>query len=79
MGTVTNVLAEHVTLRLGSVDRIGIGGYIPRLCHEGGLVQFLLARASLLGDRNIPSPALLARNHDRMIRDLDGWCESRGS
>ena len=75
MGTVTNVLAEHVTLRLGSVDRIGIGGYIPRLCHEGGLVQFLLARASLLGDRNIPSPALLARNHDRMIRDLDRFVD----
>jgi hypothetical protein len=71
MGTVASLLAHHVTLRVSSVDRIGIGGYIPALQHEGGLVQFLLHRASLVGRRNIPSPALLGHNHDRLVRDLD--------
>ena len=71
MGTVASLLADHVSLRLGSVDRVGVGGFIPALQHEGGLIKFLLHRASLLGHRNLPSPALLGHNHDRMVRDLD--------
>jgi hypothetical protein len=71
MGTVATVLAEHVTLRVRAVDRIAVAGYVPALQHEGGLVQFLLHRASLIGRRNIPSPALLGHNHDRMVADLD--------
>jgi hypothetical protein len=61
MGTVASLLTNHVSLRIRSIDRIGIGGYIPALQHEGGLIQFLLHRASLIGRRNIPSPALLGR------------------
>jgi hypothetical protein len=53
------------------VDRVGVAGYVPALQHEGGLVQFLLHRASLIGRRNIPSPALLSHNHDRMMADLE--------
>lgn len=71
MGTVASLLAHHVTLRVRSVDRIGVAGYIPNLMHEGGLVAFLLHRASLVGTRNIPSPALLGHNHDRLLADLD--------
>jgi len=71
MGTVDRLLAEHVSFRLTCTDRIGVAGYIPNLMHEGGLVAFLLHRASLVGTRNIPSPALLGHNHDRLVRDLD--------
>ena len=71
MGSVASLLAEHVSLRVCSVDRIGVAGYIPSLTHEGGLVAFLLHRASLVGTRNIPSPALLGHNHDRLVRELD--------
>lgn len=71
MSTVASLLADHVSFRVRSVDRIGIAGYIPNLVHEGGLVAFLLHRASLVGHRNIPSPALLGHNHDRMARDFD--------
>lgn len=71
MGTVAKLLADHVSLRLRCVDRIGVAGYVPNLCHEGGLVKFLLHRASLMGTRNIPSPALLGHNHDRLVADLD--------
>jgi hypothetical protein len=71
MGTIASLLSEHVTLRVRAVDRIGVAGYVPALQHEGGLVQFLLHRASLIGQRNIPSPALLGHNHDRMVADLE--------
>jgi hypothetical protein len=77
MGTVASVLADHVTLRLRSVDRIGVAGYIPNLVHEGGLVAFLLHRASLVGTGNIPSPALLGHNHDRLVKDLDRFVAER--
>jgi len=78
VGTVNSLLGHHVTFRLTSVDRIGVAGYIRSLCHEGGLVQFLLHRASLLGKRNVPSPALLGHNHDRMTRDLEAFVADRG-
>jgi hypothetical protein len=77
MGTVASLLAAHVTLRLRGVDRIGVAGYIPKLMHAGGLVQFLLGRAALVGTRNIPSPALLGHNHDRLVRDLDRFVAER--
>src|SRR5271169_3392474 len=75
MGTASTLLAKHVTLRVRSVDRLWIAGYLPGLTHEGGLVSFLLHRASLIGTRNIPSPALLAKNHDRVVADLDRLIE----
>ena len=56
MGTTSTLLAEHVTLRVRSVDRLWIAGYLPELTHEGGLVSFLLHRASLIGTRTFPRP-----------------------
>ena len=70
MGTASTLLANHVTLRVRSVDRLWIAGYIRALTNEGGVVSFLLHRASLIGTRNIPSPALFANNHDRMAADF---------
>lgn len=78
MGTVASVLADHVSLRVRCVDRIGVAGYVPNLMHEGGLVAFLLHRASLVGTRNIPSPALLGHNHDRLVADLDRFVAASG-
>jgi hypothetical protein len=66
MGTVARLLAEHVSFRCTSVDRIGIRGYIGGLQHEGGVVKFLLNRGNF-----IPSPAALNRNHERLVRELD--------
>ncbi len=65
MGTVNSLLAEHVTFRLTSVDRVGVAGYIPGLAYEGGVVRFLLHRGY-----PIPSPAGLGHNHDRLVREL---------
>jgi hypothetical protein len=36
-----------------------------------------LGRAALVGTRNIPSPALLGHNHDRLVRDLDRFVAER--
>jgi len=73
MGTVASLLAEHVSFRCTSVDRIGIRGYIPGLMYEGGMVKFLVERGN-----NIPSPAALNRNHDRLIRQLDALVSAAG-
>ncbi len=57
MATISSLLADHVTLRVASVDRIFLAGYVPRLACEGQLVRFLLDRVG----GNIPSPAILGR------------------
>ena len=66
MGTVARLLAENVSFRCTSVDRIGIRGYIPGLQYEGGVLRFLLERGY-----RIPSPAGLTHNHDRLTSELE--------
>lgn len=66
MGTISTLLADHVGFRCRSVDRIGIRGYISGLMYEGGLAKFLVGRGN-----PIPSPAVLTRNRDRMVAELD--------
>jgi hypothetical protein len=73
MGTVATLLAEHVSFRCTSVDRIGIRGYIPGLQYEGGLVKFLVSQ----GNR-IPSPAALNRNRQRLVDGLDAAVAATG-
>jgi hypothetical protein len=73
MGTVARLLAENVSFRCTSVDRIGIRGYIPGLQYEGGVVRFLLKRGY-----PIPSPAALNHNHDRLVAQLDALVASSG-
>jgi hypothetical protein len=78
MATVSSVLADHVSLRVASVDRLAIAGYIPKLSYEGGLVKFLLHRAAQAHyEINIPSPALLGHNHDRMVAELERFVARR--
>jgi hypothetical protein len=73
MGTVATLLADHVSFRCSSVDRLGIRGYIPGLMYEGGVVKFLLGRGGF-----IPSPALLNANRERMAAELDALVASSG-
>jgi hypothetical protein len=78
MATVSSVLADLVSLRVASVDRLAIAGYIPKLSYEGGLVKFLLHRAAQAHyEINIPSPALLGHNHDRMVAELERFVARR--
>ena len=73
MGTVATLLDEHVSFRCTSVDRIGVRGYIPGLQYEGGMIKFLLNRGGF-----VPSPALLNRNHERLVAELEALEESTG-
>ena len=57
MATISSLLRDHVTLRVRSVDRVFLAGYVPRLACDGQLVRFLLDRVG----GNIPSPAILGR------------------
>ncbi|HSH60583.1 MAG TPA: hypothetical protein VK988_13285, partial [Acidimicrobiales bacterium] len=72
MGTVARLLAENVSFRCTSVDRVGIRGYVPGLQYEGGLVRFLLERGY-----RIPSPAGLTHNHERLVSELDALVATR--
>jgi hypothetical protein len=58
VATISSLLADHVTLRVRSVDRIFLAGYVPKLQSDGLLVRFLLGRAAVAGG-TIPSPAIL--------------------
>jgi len=73
MGTVARLLAEYTSFRCTSVDRIGIRGYIPGLQYEGGVVKFLLNRGN-----HIPSPAVLNRNRERLVAELDALVAATG-
>ena len=73
MGTVASLLAEHVGFRCTSVDRVGIRGYVPALMYEGGVVKFLVERGN-----TIPSPAVLNRNHQRLVGQLDALVAAIG-
>ncbi len=66
MRSVTRLLAERVTLRLLSVDRVLVAGHVPQLQTEGQVVRFLLNR-----DYKTPSQAGLGHNHDRLLGDID--------
>jgi hypothetical protein len=56
VATIASLLADHVTLRVRSVDRLFLQGYVPRLMTEGMVVRFLLDQGN-----PIPSPALLGK------------------
>ena len=44
MATISSLLADHVTLRVRSVDRLFLQGYVPRLMTQGQVIRFLLDR-----------------------------------
>lgn len=73
MGVVDSLLAEHVNFRVTCVDRVGVAGYIRCLQFEGGVVKFILQRGF-----PIPSPVVLARNHDRLIGDIERFVTRSG-
>jgi len=56
MTNVTEILKDHVTLDIESIDRLYLNGYIPTLQTGGQLVNFLHHRGF-----KIPSPVILGR------------------
>ena len=64
MATIASLLSAHVRLRVRSVDRIFLRGYVPRLQTQGLLVRFFLDQGF-----PIPSPALLGNIGRRLRKD----------
>jgi hypothetical protein len=73
VATISSLLADHVTLRVASVDRIFLAGYVPRLGCDGQLVRFLLDRVG----GNIPSPAILGRIGRDYVEAVDRFAIDR--
>ena len=72
MATISSLLADRVTLRVRSVDRIFLAGYVSSLQSEGLLVRLLLGRAKALGG-TIPSPALLGDMGQRYVTAIEQY------
>jgi len=73
VATISSLLADHVSLRVRSVDRILLAGYVPRLQSDGLLVRFLNARAG----GTIPSPAILGKIGDAYVEQIDAFAKAR--
>jgi hypothetical protein len=67
MITVAELLNNHVTLTIESLDRIYLNGYIPNLQTSGQLVSFLTTHRG----HPIPSPALFNKIGQQFKASLD--------
>jgi hypothetical protein len=73
MATVSSLLRDRQTLRVCSVDRLFLHGYLPSLQTPGQLVRFLLGRGFA-----IPSPALLGHEVRRYGAAVERFAARRG-
>ena len=73
MATISSLLADHVSLRVRSVDRILLAGYVPRLQCDGQLVRFLNDHAG----GAIPSPALFGKIGRAYVEDINAFAKAR--
>jgi hypothetical protein len=51
VATIASLLTEHVALKLRSVDRVFLQGYVPRLMSAGLVCRFLLDRGCTIPRR----------------------------
>jgi hypothetical protein len=77
MGSVTNineVLDGHVSFELECVDRLYLNAYAPNL-QVGGQVHAFFTRHR---GQPIASPALMAQNGNRFVREVKAFASARG-
>ena len=72
MCNLNELLRDHVTLDIESLDRLYLNGYVPNLQTGGQLVQFLHQRGW-----SIPSPVLLERLTKGYVRAVKDFAESQ--
>lgn len=72
MATISSLLADHVSLRVRSVDRVFLAGYVPRLQCDGQLVRFLNERAG----GTIPSPAILGQIGRGYVEQINAFAKA---
>jgi hypothetical protein len=66
VATISSLLVDHVTLRVRSVDRLFLQGYVSRLQTQGQVIRFLLDRGF-----PIPSPVVLGRIGRGYVRAIE--------
>jgi hypothetical protein len=74
MSTLRNVrdlLEGHVALELDSIDRLYLNGYVARLQHGAGLVEFLCAQRG----HPIASPALLGQITGKFVAEVKSFAQ----
>src|SRR5450755_380460 len=72
VATISSLLADHVSLRVRSVDRILLAGYVPGLQCDGQLVRFLNDHAG----GTIPSPALFGKIGRSYVEDVNAFAKA---
>ena len=70
--TVTEVLREHVTLAVESIDRMYLNVYVPQLQHERGVVAFFRAHRGA----TFASSALMAPMTHAFVQALDEFIKA---
>lgn len=72
--SVAEVLSDHVTLEIESIDRLYLNLYVPRLQYPAGAVGFFR------NHRGMPfaSSALMAPMTRAFVRSMESYCRERG-
>ncbi len=73
MPTVSEILKQHVTLDIESVDRMYLNGYVPNLQMDGELVKFLVKHRG----KPVPSPALLRQATTAYVKEVESLIEAQ--
>jgi hypothetical protein len=66
------LLRDHVTLKVRSIDRIFLQGYVPQLQSMGQVCTFSRWRRGF----PIPSSAAFGKIGDQYVKDIQGFAES---
>ena len=72
--TIAELLKDHTTLTIESLDRVYLNGYVASLPTAGGLCHFLAERR----DSPIPSPAVLGRMPREYVKAVEAFIEAEG-
>jgi hypothetical protein len=72
--SVAEVLADHVTLELESIDRLYLNAYVPRLQHDRGAAAFFRVHRGLA----VASSALMAPVTAAFVEAIGAFAAARG-
>jgi hypothetical protein len=70
--TIRELLRDHVSLEVESVDRVYLNGYVPTLQTSGSLVYFLEQHRGNL----IASPVLLGENTQAFVKAVEAFAKA---
>ena len=72
--TVTEILRDHVTLEVESIDRMYLNLYVPKLQYEGGIASFFRYHRGA----TFASSALMAPMTEAFVAAIKGYAKENG-